>query len=99
MTSLGDWQTYWAQAQNWAQNAGDEDKKREVPIIALEEWQIFYFRGGTWSNPLSSDGPANETQSGLPDGVRAVLTLPPGQAIAGRLTLDWARPTVGGGKS
>ncbi len=99
LTSLGDWQTYWAQAQNWAQNAGDEDKKREVAIIALEEWQIFYFRGGTWSNPLSSDGPANETQSGLPDGVRAVLTLPPGQAIAGRLTLDWARPTVGGGKS
>jgi general secretion pathway protein J len=31
LTSLDDWQTYWAQAQNWAQNAGDEDKKREVP--------------------------------------------------------------------
>ncbi len=99
LTSLSDWQTYWAQAQTWAQNAGDDDKKREVPVVPLEEWQIFYFRGGAWSNPLSSDGPAKESQSALPDGVRAVLTLPPGQAISGRLTLDWARPTVGGGKS
>ena len=79
--------------------AGDEDKKREVPVVPLQDWQIFYFRGGAWSNPLSSDGSDKETQSALPDGVRAVLTLPPGQAITGRLTLDWARPTVGGGKS
>jgi general secretion pathway protein J len=45
LTSLGDWQTYWAQAQNWAQNAGDEDKKREVPIIALGRMANFLFPG------------------------------------------------------
>ncbi|AEG94649.1 PulJ/GspJ family protein [Ramlibacter tataouinensis] len=35
----------------------------------------------------------------LPDGVRLVLNLPPGQPISGLLTIDWVRPTVGGGKS
>ena len=34
----------------------------------------------------------------IPDGVRLVLTLPPGQALAGQITRDWARPTLGGGK-
>ncbi|OYY90574.1 MAG: general secretion pathway protein J, partial [Polaromonas sp. 28-63-22] len=32
----------------------------------------------------------------LPDGIRLVLELPPGQAISGKLTLDWVRPTLGG---
>jgi general secretion pathway protein J len=35
----------------------------------------------------------------LPDGVRLVLNLPPGRAIAGELVRDWVNPTVGGGKS
>ena len=39
------------------------------------------------------------TTGTLPDGVRLVLNLAPGQAISGRITRDWARPTLGGGKS
>ena len=35
----------------------------------------------------------------LPDGVRLVLTLPPGRAIAGQLVRDWVNPSLGGGKS
>jgi general secretion pathway protein J len=35
----------------------------------------------------------------LPDGVRLVLTLPPGPSITGVLTRDWVRPTFSGGKS
>ena len=35
----------------------------------------------------------------LPDGIRLVLTLPQGQAIAGTLTSDWVSPRVAGGKS
>lgn len=99
LATLGDWQNSWAQAERWAQNPGDEDKTREVSLIALDEWQLFYFRGGAWSNPLSSDGPSTTPQAAVPEGIRAVLTLAPGQAISGRLTLDWVRPTVGGGKS
>ena len=35
----------------------------------------------------------------LPDGVRLVLDMPAGHALTGRITHDWVRPTVGGGKS
>ena len=32
----------------------------------------------------------------LPDGIRLVLSLPPGQGLAGKLTQDWVKPTFGG---
>ncbi len=100
LTTLGDWQTYWEQATFWAENAGDEDKKREVAILPLDEWQIFYFRGGAWSNPLSSDdSPTVGSKATLPEGIRLMLTLPPTQPISGILSVDWVRATVGGGKS
>lgn len=103
----GELQTTWERAAQWAQNPGDEEKKYEVRIAALEQWQIFYFRGNAWTNPLSSDNttpaqavdqtvaPADLT---LPDGLRLVLTLPPGQAISGNLTLDWVQPALEKGK-
>ncbi len=105
LTSRGQLQEAWQQAALWAQNPGDAERQREVTVVPLDEWQIFYFRGDAWSNPLSSDAsagptPATAGSSGtLPDGVRLVLTLPPGQALAGKLTRDWVRPTVSGGKS
>lgn len=100
LSTQGDWNRAWTQAERWGQNPGDEEKKREVAILPLEDWQLFYFRSNAWSNPLSSDGtPASPTQSTIPEGIRSVLTLAPGLALSGRLTLDWVRPTVGGGKS
>lgn len=110
----GDLQTMWARAAQWAQNASEEDKKLEVRVAALEQWKVFYFRADAWTNPLSSDsdappppplpaasvgGAAAPAQAVLPDGVRLVLTLPPNDAFAGTLTRDWARTTLGGGKS
>lgn len=44
----------WSQAALWAQNPGDAERLREVVITPLSSWQIVYFRGGAWSNPLSS---------------------------------------------
>jgi general secretion pathway protein J len=101
----------WQKAQRWAQTPTADDKSREVPTIALEEWQIFYYRGNAWTNPLSSAGsspvagaavainpsqmPPPSTPELLPDGVRLVLTLPQGQAIAGVITRDWVRPILG----
>lgn len=99
------WTEAWARASAWAQNAGSEDRKREVPIAGLEDWQVFYYRGGAWSNPLSSDGDSSGTgasgqsQAVLPDGIRVVLTLPSSQAISGKLTMDWVRPTLAGARS
>ena len=103
----GDLQATWAKAAQWAQNPGDDDKKFEVRITALEQWQIFYYRGNAWTNPLSSDNATQvqgadkppEVEVTLPDGVRLVLTLPPGEAINGLLTRDWVRPVAGGKKS
>lgn len=104
----------WQQADLWSQNPGEEERRGEVAVTPLAEWQVFYFRGNAWTNPQSSDAsaaappvlPASAAGFGaalaaarMPDGVRLVLALPPGQAISGTLTRDWVRPTLGGGKS
>ncbi|HMA08490.1 MAG TPA: prepilin-type N-terminal cleavage/methylation domain-containing protein [Ramlibacter sp.] len=116
ITTRDQLQQAWQQADIWSQNPGAQEMQGEVAVTPLEEWQLFYFRGGAWTNPMSSDatavtplvsGPAiggTATVPGtpvgnLPDGVRLILTLPPGQAIAGTLTRDWARPTLSGPKS
>jgi general secretion pathway protein J len=98
-------QLAWLEAAQWAQNPGDAQRQREVRIAALVQWQIFYYRGDAWSNPLSSAGSASvatfsqtATAASIPDGVRLELTLASGQAISGLVTRDWARPTLGGGK-
>lgn len=109
--SRGALQTAWERAAQWAQNPGDAEKRDEVRITPLAQWQIFYFRGNAWTNPLSSDNASTpvtpirsppqpvETDLALPDGVRLVLTLPTGEAINGILTRDWVRPALAGAKS
>ena len=109
--SRGALQTAWERAAQWAQNPGDAEKRDEVRITPLAQWQIFYFRGNSWTNPLSSDNAsapaapirgapqAVDTDLALPDGVRLVLTLPAGEAINGVLTRDWVRPALVGAKS
>lgn len=83
-------QNLWMLAAQWAQNAGAAEKRREVPILPVEQWKIFYYRNDAWTNPLSSASTAN-ADSTVPDGVRLVLTLPEGGAITGTLTRDWVR--------
>jgi len=34
-----------------------------------------------------------------PDGIRLVVDLPPGQGLAGKITLDWIKPTLTGNAS
>ncbi|MBC7445877.1 MAG: general secretion pathway protein J [Polaromonas sp.] len=116
--SRNELQIAWGRAAQWAQNPGAAEKKDEVRITPLAQWQIYYFRGNAWTNPLSSDntsapaglGPGNTANApegrvqrapppenadlALPDGVRLVLTLPPGQAINGLITHDWVRPAL-----
>lgn len=109
LATRGDLEQAWLQADVWSHNPGDEQRAREVAVIPLDEWQIFFFRGDAWTNPLSSAAMvATPTPGGglpganiavIPDGVRLILNLPAGQAITGRLTRDWVRPTLAGGKS
>ena len=77
-----------------------------VALFGIDQWQLFYHRGETWANPQSSVGteatggevagtaPATE----LPNGVRLVLTLSPGQSLSGQLVRDWVRPTLQAGR-
>lgn len=108
LRTRGELEQAWNRAGLWAQNPGDEERQREVRITPIDEWQIFYFRADTWTNPLSSEGqvalppgvvaPAVNTSS-IPEGVRLVLLMPEGRTLSGRIVRDWVRPTVGGGKS
>lgn len=99
------WQAAWGAAAAWAQGAqastvnalaGNASSIRpaEVSITALSAWQLFYYRGGAWSNPLSSAGA--QDAAALPDGIRLVLTLDAPHPLAGTLVRDWARPTLSG---
>lgn len=115
-------QNAWLEAARWGENASDNERKRETEIAAIDEWQIFYYRNNTWSNPCSSAGAATGTAAPpppttppttlpttpptapaaatvatpalapAPDGVRLVLKLSQGQALAGTITRDWVRP-------
>ncbi len=106
-----DWQTAWNLAQQWGQTPNDDMRAGQVQIHPLSGWQLFVHRGGSWANPLSSDVVnTNPTPSGAPlagkipdpntpDGVRLVLSLPPGPAGTGTLSMDWVRPTLSGAAS
>jgi len=96
------WAEAWQQAEWWGQNPTEALRQGEVVIAGVKDWQIFYFRNNAWTSPLSSaaDGAtATPEQAPLPDGVRLILGLAPGQAVSGRLTRDWVRPTLGPGGS
>lgn len=117
------WRDAWERASLWAQNGSAAERAFEVVVSPLEDWQLFYFRGDAWSNPLSSAGtpaagsplvlpstpgaasltgivsPISVSRVAVPDGVRLILSLPAGQALAGRLVIDWVRPALGGDKS
>jgi len=106
-----DWQTAWNTAHQWSQTPSDSTRAAQVQIQPLSGWQLFVHRGGSWANPLSSDAvspnpaqagnPTGRTTPGqtTPDGVRLVLSLPPGAAGTGTLSMDWVRPTLSGAPS
>lgn len=91
----------WAQAEQWGQNRRDDDAIRETPLLPLLQWQITYFRGNAWTNPLSSaDGKNNDAANAdMPDAIRLQIDLPPSTGVNGRLTLDWVRPNFSNTKS
>lgn len=67
----------WQKAQVWAQTPSEEDLLREVRTVALDQWQIFYYRGNAWSNPLSSaDGATAVSAAGGPSAAAAASTSP-----------------------
>lgn len=49
-------QQAWANAERWGQNPSADDAAFETSLIPLDAWQLTYFRGNAWTNPLSSAG-------------------------------------------
>ena len=105
LLTVGAWREAWHQAQQWGQS-GSADPARSVALLPIGDWLIYYYRNDAWSNALSSAGGSGSggsddapTQAVRPDGVRLQLSVAPGQAMAGGpLTVDWVRPTRGGGR-
>jgi len=92
----------WQQAEQSGRNPVAQDRLRQVLLTPVTDWQLFYHRGGAWTNPQSAadsdadDQPQQAALATLPDGVRLQLTLPEGGNPGGQLLRDWVRPTLGG---
>ena len=95
----------WQQAERWGQNPGTDDLAFETVLLPLDQWQLSYFRGNAWTNPLSSaassDGGASTSaaNNAPPDAIRLLVDLPAPTGLSGRLTLDWVRPNFSNTKS
>jgi general secretion pathway protein J len=101
-------QQAWAHAERWGQNPSTDDAAFETSLIPLDAWQLTYFRGNAWTNPLSSaantDTSNNATsaptgQGALPDAIRLQIDLPATTGVRGRITLDWVRPNFSNTKT
>jgi len=97
----------WQRAAQWGRGSAvsePDPRDSNVRLFGLQAWELHYHRGGAWTNPQSSAG--TDPTGGMlapalgliPDGVRLTLVPAPGQALAGRITRDWARPTLGAGR-
>ncbi len=92
LQTRGDVQTAWAQAAQWAQNPGDDLKAREVQVVPLAQWQIFFFRNDAWTNPLSATGNAAAGAGGNPSAGAGSIAANVAAAVA-------ALPAPAGGET
>ena len=62
-----EWANAWSRAQTWGQTPSEAERGNEVNVRTLSQWQIFFYRGGAWTNPLSSEGtPTTPTTPATP---------------------------------
>jgi general secretion pathway protein J len=88
----------WAESEQWSRSATEALRKQQLLLLPVSRWQVYYHRGGVWTNPLSTAND-NETPNAMPDGIRLELTLPDTGRIQGQITVDWIHPNLGGGKA
>lgn len=85
VAALEQWKVFYFRADAWTNPLSSDTAAPPPPPLPAAS-----------AAGLAAPAPA---QAVMPDGVRLVLTLPPNDAFAGMLTRDWARTTLGGGKS
>ena len=91
------------QARMLAGEVVDEHGVAVMPTRAFAPGlRVYYYRSNAWTNPQSSDqgdddggsvgSDGNPVLPNVPDGIRIELTLPPGRALNGVMTVDWVNP-------
>ena len=96
----------WQRAADWGRGASSAvavGADSSLAVIGVAQWQVFYHRGETWGNPLSSVGTeaassGTPATNSMPNGVRLQLTLTGEQVLSGELLRDWVRPTLEAGR-
>lgn len=96
----------WQRAADWGRGAPSTtaaEADSSLAVIGVAQWQVFYHRGETWGNPLSSVGTeaassGTPATNSMPNGVRLQLTLTGEQVLSGELLRDWVRPTLEAGR-
>ncbi|MFW2356992.1 PulJ/GspJ family protein [Hydrogenophaga sp.] len=96
----------WQRAADWGRGASGTalaGADSSLAVIGVDRWQLFFHRGETWGNPLSSVGTEaaggnTPASNSMPNGVRLQLTLTGTQGLSGDLLRDWARPTLEAGR-
>ena len=88
-------------AKIWSDSVSAANLQNATKIIAIDSWNLLYFRGNTWSNALSSSDEENFDSDllesiVLPDAIRLQVNISPQQALSGAITKDWIKPIAGG---
>lgn len=89
-------------AKIWSDSVSNANLQDATKIIAIDSWNLLYFRGNTWSNALSSSDAEDLDDSDLlesivlPDAIRLQINISPQQALSGAITKDWIKPIAGG---
>lgn len=87
----------WQRAAEWGRAAPTTPvagTDSALALIGADQWQLFFHRGETWVNPLSSVGTEAAGANAMPNGVRLQLALTGGQGMSGEILRDWVRPTL-----
>jgi general secretion pathway protein J len=64
ITTRGELDAAWAEADRWAQTPSGALRQGEVAITPLVDWQIFFFRENAWTNPQSTDAGSSSPLAG-----------------------------------
>ncbi|MEO7243309.1 MAG: prepilin-type N-terminal cleavage/methylation domain-containing protein [Variovorax sp.] len=100
LTRFGEWQQAWQLAEAWARDGAGLPADADVALLPLQGWQLATFQNARWTVApnFGIDSRTVAGQEALPDGLRLVLTLAPGDGLSGVITRDWVRPSYGESK-
>ena len=88
VTPLVDWQIFYYRNNAWSNPLSSDAAEPSAAPVSRGFASVF--------SSAAAGLPAPPSLPALPDGIRLVLNLPAGQAVVGKVTQDWVRPTLVG---